>query len=439
MNRPIESRARPVPSGRLRRLARLGGVASNIAGAAALDGARRLAEGHRPQLRDLLLTPGNMARLADELARMRGAAMKLGQLLSMDAGDVLPPELAEILARLRAAADHMPPQQLKRVLTQAWGAGWLSRFQSFDVRPIAAASIGQVHRARLKDGRLLAIKVQYPGVRESTDSDVRNVGALLRLSGLVPEGVATEPLLAEARRQLHEEADYRRESAQLARFRALLADRAEFALPEPLAELSTDRVLAMSFVEGAPLEALDTAPQALRDQVAERLVALALRELFEFRLVQTDPNLANYRVDLETGRIALLDFGAVRAVPEARAEACRGLLAAALTGEREDLAAAALRAEILAEDTAPRHVAALLDLIEMAAAAGRVPDPFDAGRDPLTRRLRDAALALAGDREFTHIPPPDMIFLQRKFAGLYLLARRLGARLPLQRMLAPYL
>jgi predicted unusual protein kinase regulating ubiquinone biosynthesis (AarF/ABC1/UbiB family) len=123
---------------------------------------------------DLLLTPTNATRVADQLSHLHGAAMKLGQMISMDAGDVLPPELTSILARLRDNAHHMPPQQLDEVLIGEWGRGWRRRFQSFQAHPIAAASIGQVHRAEIPDGRVLAIKVQYPGVASSIDADAHN-------------------------------------------------------------------------------------------------------------------------------------------------------------------------------------------------------------------------------------------------------------------------
>ncbi|MGB4361451.1 MAG: AarF/UbiB family protein, partial [Rhodoferax sp.] len=155
----------PVPSSRLGRLARLGQMATGVAGNMLLAGARQLAQGKRPNLSDLLLTPANVNRVAQQLAQMRGAAMKLGQLVSMDAGDLLPPELAAILGRLRSDAQPMPQRQVQAVLSAAWGAGWQQRFEPFSFTPIAAASIGQVHRARTLDGRDLAIKIQYPGVR----------------------------------------------------------------------------------------------------------------------------------------------------------------------------------------------------------------------------------------------------------------------------------
>ena len=329
-----DSRPLTVPAGRLARMTRLGVMASGVAGDMALNGMRQLGRGQRPALRDLLLVPGNLRRIADELAHMRGAAMKMGQLMSMDGGDVLPPELAEILARLRADAHFMPPAQLKRVLNDNWGDGWLRKVAHFNVRPIAAASIGQVHRVRLRDGRDLAVKVQYPGVARSIDSDVSNVGLLLRLSGLLPQGVDIAPYLAEARRQLHEETDYAREARYLTDYSAHLGEDRAFIVPEFHADWSTRAILAMRFVDGQPIESLANAPQAERDRVCEHLFDLMLRELFDFGLMQTDPNFANYRHDAATGRIVLLDFGAARRLAPETAPQYRLLMRAGLAGDR---------------------------------------------------------------------------------------------------------
>ena len=184
-----------VPSGRGSRLARLGWMATGIAGSMMAEGARQLAQGNRPKMSDLLLTPANARRVADQLAKLRGAAMKVGQLVSMETGDLLPPALAEILARLRSDARAMPKAQVASVLETNWGKGWEKQFKHFSYTPLAAASIGQVHRAQTRDGRDLAIKIQYPGVRESIDSDVDNVAGLLRLSGLLPRDMDIKPLL----------------------------------------------------------------------------------------------------------------------------------------------------------------------------------------------------------------------------------------------------
>ena len=288
-------RGRAVPSGRLSRLGAFGRLAAGVGGGVVAEGARRLAAGERPRMGDMLLTPANATRVADQLSHLRGAAMKLGQMISMDAGDMLPPELSTILARLRNNAYHMPPQQLDKVLAAEWGRDWRRRFAHFQAHAVAAASIGQVHRARLPDGRELAIKVQYPGVAESIDADVDNVATLLRVSGLLPKELDVAPLLNEAKRQLHEEADYVREGAMLNRYRAALANAPEFVVPDLYADFTTPRVLAMSFVEGVPIETLETADQDVRDRVMDSLIALTLRELLDWGLMQTDPNFANYR------------------------------------------------------------------------------------------------------------------------------------------------
>jgi predicted unusual protein kinase regulating ubiquinone biosynthesis (AarF/ABC1/UbiB family) len=433
------SHGRPVPQGRVARLARLGGLASGIAGNVALEGARRLARGEPAAMPALLLTPGNIARLTDELARMRGAAMKLGQLLSMDTGDLLPPELAAILARLRAEAHPMPPRQLRAVLSANWGPDFLRRFASFETTPIAAASIGQVHRARTRDGRDLAVKVQYPGVRRSIDSDLANVAGLIRLSRMLPAGMDLGGLMEEARRQLHEEADYLREAGQLARFAGLLDGAAGFAVPAPAPDLTTAEVLAMGFVEGVPIEAVAEAPQALRDSVATRLAALTLRELFEFRLMQTDPNFANYRYDAAADRVVLLDFGATRAIPAPVAEAYRALLRAGSAGDRPQVAAAAEALGLIGPGLAPQHREGLLEIAGMAFAELRAPAPYDVvGRD-LAGRLRDAGMALGSEGAPGHMPPADVLFVQRKLGGIYLLAHRLRARIDLGDLLRPWL
>ena len=158
-------------------------------------------------------------RLADGLSHLRGAAPKLGQMLSMDTGQVLPGELTAILAQMRDDARHMPPKQLQTVLHAEWGPGWYSRFARFEVRLFAAASIGRVHRAVTRDGINLAIKVQYPGVRASIDSDVDNVATLLRLPGLLPRGMDIAPLLAEAMHPPPLTQDHFRRSQRVHRFR----------------------------------------------------------------------------------------------------------------------------------------------------------------------------------------------------------------------------
>ncbi|MGR5456235.1 AarF/UbiB family protein, partial [Vibrio alfacsensis] len=156
--------------------------------------------------------------------------------------------------RLRSDASPMPAKQLAAVLTQELGSDWKHNFVEFNFKPIASASIGQVHQAHSDDGTKLAIKVQYPGIKKSIDSDVDNVGTLLNVVGLIPKGVDYRGLLEEAKKQLHAEADYLLEAELLERYRDYLGDDPDFILPAVQRNLTTDNVLAMTHVSGVPIE-----------------------------------------------------------------------------------------------------------------------------------------------------------------------------------------
>ncbi|WP_078059073.1 ABC1 kinase family protein [Tropicimonas marinistellae] len=435
---PDRPHRRAVPAGRISRLHRLGALTTGISGRLAVDGARSLLRGDPLDLQKLLLTPANARQLADDLARMRGAAMKLGQLISMEAGDVLPPELAQILSRLRAAADPMPPQQLKTVLRDAWGSDWRRAFRRFDTRPIAAASIGQVHRARLRDGRELAIKVQYPGIAESIDSDVANLGALVRLSGLLPKGFDLVPYLDAARVQLRTEADYLQEAREITTYARMLGDTEAFLLPEVLPEWSTRSVLSMSYIPSRPIETLAEASQSERDQAMRRLLALFLDELFRFRTVQTDPNFANFRHCPTTGRIVLLDFGAVRTFEPKLVEAVHSLVAAGMAQNLAAVEAAAETLGILSNTTPAAFRKSFLEIAAMVFSDLR-QEVFDFGTSDLLERLRETGRALAAEPIAPPEIPIDLLYLQRKAAGLFLLGTRLRARVAVAELVEPHL
>lgn len=433
-----KEKKRAVPHGRLSRLGQFGRLASGVAGGMIAEGVRRLADGERPAMRDMILTTGNVARVADRLSHLRGAAMKLGQMVSMDAGDILPPELAEIMARLRDNAHRMPPRQLQQVLGQQWGQNWRDRFTRFDATPLAAASIGQVHRALTPDGRDLAIKVQYPGVRESIDADVDNVATLLRVSNLLPRELDIAPLLAEAKKQLREEADYVREGQYLNLFGELLADSPDYVIPVLDNEFTTDQVLAMSFIEGKAIETLVDAPQDERDGAMRLLFKLVMRELFEFGIVQSDPNFANYRYQPETRQLVLLDFGASRKVDVEIANGYRRLITAALNSDRDTVRGEAVAAGFVSEAAVTRHQERIDSMIDVIIAELNCPEMFDFGDRAFVNILREQGLDVAADREAWHIPPTDLLFVQRKISGMALLAARLKVRLDIRSLVAEH-
>ena len=425
---PLDEDGVAVPAGRWRRLSRLGLMASTVAGGMLAEGARHLAKGNLPTISGMLLTPANARRVTNELSKLRGAAMKVGQLLSMDAGDLIPPALSEMMSRLRSNAVSMPMSQLVSVLEREWGKDWDANFDRFAFTPAAAASIGQVHRALTLDGSDLAIKVQYPGVKESIDSDVDNVAALLKISGLLPSSVDMTSILHEAKQQLHAEADYQREQDWLVRYADRLGETSKFLLPRPLPELTTPKVFAMTWVEGEPIESLVNSDQDLRNRVAKELFELSLQELFEFRVLQSDPNFANYRFNHEQQKIVLLDFGATRELPETIVQGYRRLMLAGLEKDRVKMYEAAAAIGYFGETLNQRQTNTVMDLFAMACEPLCYQGAYDFAASTLPKRMHDTGMTLALDRDFWHTPPIGALFLHRKLAGIYLLAARLRAQ-----------
>jgi predicted unusual protein kinase regulating ubiquinone biosynthesis (AarF/ABC1/UbiB family) len=426
-----------VPQSRLGRLARLGLAAGELAVGGAMQGLRRLGGSNDAEP---MFSVATARRLAERLANLRGAAMKLGQLISLESEGLLPPELAQALESLRSQAAPMPLAQLRRVLGRAYGSGWERRFARFDETPIASASIGQVHRARTIDGRELALKVQYPGVARSITSDVDNVATLLRLAQLLPLGVDVEEIAREAKRQLAQEADYLAEAGFLEQYARLVADDPLIVLPKVHWDFTTARVMAMDYMEGVPLDSLGAeTPQAIRDTLGAALQRLMFRELFEFRVMQTDPNFANYLYQPSTARLVLLDFGATQHFSRAYAERYRRITRAIVAGDRPAIEREARRIGYVAEDASQDVVDAAMEVLELVCEPLRSDDAYDYGASDLPRRARELGVDLAFKRGLLRMPPSHTLFLHRKLVGVYLLLARLGARVPTGRLLRPFL
>lgn len=438
-DKPAPRKSKAIPSSRLSRVSRLGALAGKIAGSVVTQGAGQLLKGEKPALSSLLLTPKNVSNIANQLASMRGAAMKLGQLISMDTGDFLPPELAAIMGRLREDADPMPKSQLIDTLNHAWGDNWQDSLLYFSFAPIAAASIGQVHKAITMDGKMLAIKVQYPGVKKSINSDVDNVATLIKLTGLVPKSLDIAPLLEEAKQQLHQEADYHREAAMLTRYREHLGKNNDFVVPERFSALTTPTVLAMDFIEADSLDTLLNEPQETRDRIMTSLMTLFFKEVFEFTLIQSDPNLANYKYKVDTKQLVLLDFGATREVPKHLSEQYKALLNSAASNDKNGMLTAALAIGLIDESHSQAQISAVLEIGMEACESIRSERPYDFGNSDLIARLHDKGMALTMQHDFWHTPPVDALFIHRKLGGLFLLAKRLGARVNMRAAAAPWL
>ncbi|HHF2936184.1 TPA: ABC1 kinase family protein [Vibrio diabolicus] len=435
----MSAKERSLPTHRISRFSKFASLATRVAGNVIAEGTKQIAKGNKPKAKDLLLTPQNIARLTDQLAHLRGAAMKLGQMLSMDAGDVLEPELVDILSRLRSNADPMPAKQLNGVMESSLGTSWKADFLSFNFKPIASASIGQVHQAYSDAGDNLAVKVQYPGIRKSIDSDVDNVGTLLKVVGLIPESVDYKGLLEEAKKQLHDEADYTREAQFAIRYHDALKEHPHFVVPKIHTESCSDSVLAMEFIDGVPIEHIEHYDQSTRDFVMHSLLELLFRELFEFKMVQTDPNFANYLYIENTRQIGLLDFGATREYSERFSTGYRQAFASVMNNDEQGLNDALEQIGFFSQTILPDQRQAILDLVKMACEPMLVDEPYDFKASGLAQKLREAGTILSMEQEYWHTPPADALFLHRKIGGMYLLAARIGAKVNIRQLVQPYL
>ncbi|KAH0301997.1 ABC1-domain-containing protein, partial [Aureobasidium melanogenum] len=434
---PYQLRESAVPSSRFGRLWQYGGLATSMAFGAVGESLRRVTGGAAAASGSLLLSPANMERLVAKLSRMRGAALKLGQMMSFQDSKMLPPAINAVLQRVQDSADYMPPWQRNKQLAANLGADWKDLFSTFEDVPMAAASIGQVHRATLaSNGREVAVKIQYPGVRGSIDSDLNNLSLLLTASRLLPPGLFLDKTIANARLELGWECDYEREAKCGARFATLLEDEsATFRVPQVFPEACGPEVLTAELMHGKGVTKIPDLSQDERDWIGTQVLRLCLRELMEWRFMQTDPNWTNFLYNRGNApserRLELLDFGASREYPESFVTPYVQLLIAASTHDRNACRDLSIKLGYLtgAESQAmlTAHVDSILTLGE-PFYSGRTSDYYDFKDQTITDRVREKIGLMV--RERLAPPPEETYSLHRKLSGAFLLCARLGANVP---------
>jgi predicted unusual protein kinase regulating ubiquinone biosynthesis (AarF/ABC1/UbiB family) len=419
---------------------RFGLMSGELALSAAAATARQFSTGKRIDLAAAVLTPGNAGLLARRLATLRGPAMKLGQMLSLQSDEIIPMEFRDALSMLRSQGYAMPDSQLRRVLGREYGKGWERRFARFDLEPAAAASIGQIHRARTHGGRELALKVQFPGVARSVDSDVNNLATLLRRLEFLPVTLDIDSIAAEAKRQLHLETDYEGEARNLERYARLVADTPAVVVPRIHRSLTTRRILAMDWMDGDPLEGLasEAVPQATRNAIARNLQSLMFRELFEFRFMQTDPNIANYLYLPATQQIGLLDLGSVGEFAPEFTDRYRRVCRAVLAGDVEGVRAAATAIGYIRTDDPPERVKGVVEIIKLVCEPLSHRGLYDFAASGMMGRVRDLGISVAM-KQGLRSPPPETIFLHRKLLGTFLICSRLRARVNVHALIERHL
>jgi len=279
-------------------------------------------------------------QIVRQLGQMKGAAMKIGQVLSTIDFDLVPEgereAFKERLAALRDAAPSVPFAPLEKLLRQELGGPLEQVFAEFDRTPVAAASIGQVHRARTRDGRDVAVKVQYPGVAEAVETDLRNMNMLFPLVRRLAPGLDVKALGGELRERIAEELDYELEAQHQRRVARVFRDHPHVRVPAVDTALSTRRVLVSEFVEGAGFAEVKTRDEAERDRFAEVVYRFFWGLLGHERLVAGDPHPGNYLL-CGDGRVCFLDYGLMRQIEPAYLETERRLARGVIAGDAAEV------------------------------------------------------------------------------------------------------
>ena len=458
---PIERRAVAVPSSPIQRVIGFGSLAAGLAAGTISESARRAWRGRRKPTNDsngdssspaeaesiipgdsIFMTEANAERLAVALCRMRGAALKLGQMLSIQDESVIPPQVQRALERVRQGADVMPADQLEKTVESHLGVGWKDSLLSFNPEPLAAASIGQVHLATVLDPddpestRTLDVcmKIQYPGVARSIHSDIDNLMRLVSLTDILPKGLYVEHAVAVAKEELTLECDYEYERDSQAHMARLLRDDPHWHVPRVIPALCSKGVITTEYAPGVAIDKAAHLPQDERDYIGTQLLRVTLRELFEFRFMQTDPNFANFLYDSPTRRLTLIDFGAAKQFPKKFVDDYLRMVVACAERDRNGLIDASVSLGFLTGDESPvlmdAHAEAGFQVGRPFAAEGAYD--FGAERD-MTRRVAGLGKVMLKHRLTP--PPREAYSLHRKLSGAFLACMRIGARVPARTML----
>lgn len=385
-----------------------------------------------------LLSKKNVHSTVETLKELRGAAMKFGQLISIDEQLILTPELSKITKQLSSSGYSMPPRQVKKILDKNWEKGWLKNFDNFQVVPFASASIGQVHKAVLKNGSEVAIKIQFPNIRKTIKNDLTSLKFFINKLGLLPTDFNVNHYFTLCENQLIAEIDYKLEAENIRKFSTLCRAKDHLKVPKVIEKFSTDEILTMSFEEGYELSAENLMAKSDKNKLAKTLIELLLDEIFVFQFVQTDPNLANFLITPFKEKIILLDFGSCTNVSDETRELYAALLDIGLTLDREKIKDFLLNLGFLTREIDTESNNLINELIDTVIEELKSNEDFNFSKSKVFDLINTEKLKKIQKMIPVKLLDGDFVFIQRKILGFLLFFHSLDASIPVLKILKRY-
>ncbi|XP_014607072.1 PREDICTED: aarF domain-containing protein kinase 4 isoform X1 [Polistes canadensis] len=428
----VNAKERTVPSTRLQRMINFGTLGIGLGIGTMAEYTRRslgLKE-HRmgESLDNMFLTKANAERIVTTLCKVRGAALKIGQIMSIQDNTIISPELQKVFERVRQSADFMPKWQIEKVLGSELGHDWRNKLAKFEDKPFAAASIGQVHHATLLTGEDVAIKIQYPGVAAGIQSDIENLVGIMKVWNMFPEGMFIDNLVEVAKRELAWEVDYLREAECTKKYKQLMSPYNDYYIPKVIDEFSTNQVFTTELVDGIPVDKCDEMDLETREYICKLIMRLCLMELFVFRYMQTDPNWSNFFYNPESKQLVLLDFGACRSYEKAFMDKYIEVINAAGLGDRDKVLNLSRDMGFLTGYETKIMENAHVDTVMILGQIFKSDQEyFDFGGQDVTKRIQELVPTIINHRL---CPPPEEIYsLHRKLSGIFLLCAKLNVKM----------
>lgn len=383
-------------------------------------------------------------QFASELGKLKGSAMKAGQMLSVYGEHFLPPEANKILKSLQSDSTSVSWDVMYAQILQQLSPEALDKLE-INPEPIGSASMGQVYLALHKETKSkIALKIQYPGVDQAIDSDISALKKILSISRILPEGLKTEGIFIEIKSMLHQELDYQLEAKLTEHYRSLLGTDTRYKVPKVYFEFSTPQILATEYMEGFRADhiVVQNLSQDRRNRLGVNFLELYFKELFDWNNLQSDPHLGNYKIQLGTGMtedvIVLLDFGATKRFSAEFISAYKKLMKGAITNNHELFVEGARQLGFITDSDSQEYVKAFTEFCYQTVEPFKEVQPeFNWKESDLPKRVIKNAF------EFRHYelraPPQELVFLDRKTAGVYMFLSALKANFHPRNVISPYL